>query len=89
MKAIITKYLGATNTKGSRIKASDGGRNSVTIPYPHELDSEDAHRKAAEALRDKMGWKGKLIAGWVKNDCVFVFAPNAAISKAEGGTENA
>lgn len=75
MKAIITKYFGPTNTRGSRIKATDGDRCSITIPYPHELDSEEAHRKAAEALRDKMKWKGELIAGWIKNDCVFVFKP--------------
>lgn len=53
MKAIQTKFIPATNTKGSRIKAFDCDDNSITIPYPYELDSPCAHKKAAIALRDK------------------------------------
>jgi hypothetical protein len=73
MKAIQTKYIGPTNFRGSRIKASDGDKNSITISYPYELSGEDVHRKAAEALRDKMGWTGNLIGGGLKNGYVFVF----------------
>lgn len=73
MKAIQTKYFGPTNYRGSRIKAFDGDNNSVTISYPYELSGEDVHRKAAEALRDKMGWTGKLIGGGIKSGYVFVF----------------
>jgi hypothetical protein len=73
MKAIQTKYIGPTNFRGSRIKASDGDKNSITISYPHELSGEDVHRKAAEALRDKMGWTGNLVGGGLKNGYVFVF----------------
>lgn len=46
---IRTRYLGPTNTKGARIRATNGVR-SVTIPYPYELDTEDAHMKAADKL---------------------------------------
>ena len=46
---IRTKYLGPTNTRGSRIKATNGDR-SVTIPYPYELNIEAAHAEAAEKL---------------------------------------
>ena len=73
MKAIQTKYMGPTNFKGSRIKASDCDGNTLTIPYPHELSGEDVHRKAAEALRDKMGWTGELIGGALKDGYAFVF----------------
>jgi hypothetical protein len=73
MKAISTKYLSATNFKGSRIKAYDLDNNQVTIGYPHELSGEDVYRKAAEALRDKMGWTGELIGGGTKDGYVFVF----------------
>lgn len=73
MKAIITKYLPCTDTRGSRIKASDEDGNSVTIPYPHELSGEEKHRAAADALCKKMGWTGKMIAGSLKNNYVFVF----------------
>lgn len=74
MRAIITKYHGATNTRGSRISARDGmGLNRIYIPYPHELDGEPAHRLAAEALRDRMQWKGALVSGGTKDGYVFVF----------------
>ena len=75
MKAITTKYHGATDRRGSRISASDCDANRVSIPFPHELSHDDAHRKAAQALCDKMGWKGSMIQGGIKNGEVFVFAP--------------
>ena len=59
-QTIITRFLGPTNHRGSRIKATSW-RASVTIPYPHELDTGRAHRAAAEALCVKLaeeegGW---------------------------------
>jgi hypothetical protein len=53
MQAIVTKYMGPTNTRGGRIKATaDAG--SITIGYKSELNSEDNHRAAAVALCDKI-----------------------------------
>jgi len=52
-QTIITRYLGPTNHRGSRIKAT-AWRASVTVPYPHELNSDRAHRAAAEALCAKL-----------------------------------
>ncbi len=72
MIAIETKYLGATNTRGSRIKASGNG-NTITIPYPHELSGAACHAKAAVALCKKMDWSGKLISGATDKGYVFVF----------------
>ena len=72
-KAIVTKYLGPTNYRGSRIKASDMDGNSITIGYPHELSGIAVHEKAARALMDKMGWTGKIAGGGLKNGYVFVF----------------
>lgn len=75
MKAIITKYHGPTNTKGSRISASDSDGNRVYISYPHELSGEAVYRAAAEALRVKMGWPElHEIGGGTKDGYVFVFA---------------
>lgn len=76
MKAIETKYLGATDRRGSRIVASDSDGNRVTIPYPHEASGEACHRLAAEALRAKMGWAGKMISGATKTGYAFVFVAN-------------
>ena len=49
MQAIITKYLPATNFKGSRIKASCE-RGSLTVDYDHSKGCEGAHVAAADAL---------------------------------------
>ena len=49
MQAIETKYLPATNTRGSRIKATCE-RGSITIPYPHELSGDACHIAAADTL---------------------------------------
>lgn len=77
MQAIITKYLGYTNTKSSRIKATCQA-GSVTIGFPHELSGMACHAAAAKALVDKMGWNdahyGDLMGGQLpSNDYVFVF----------------
>jgi hypothetical protein len=65
MKAIITKYHGPTNSRGSRISASDEDGNRVTVSYDHA--SHDPHRLAAIALCKKMGWTGTLIEGGLGN----------------------
>ena len=49
MSRIRTRHIGPTDTKGARIKATNGAR-TVTIPYPYELNVEDAHMAAAEKL---------------------------------------
>ena len=72
MKAIRTKYLGPTNTKGSRIRASDEDGNSITIGA-HRLSGEAVHRAAAEALCAEMNWEGAMVAGSLEDGYVFVF----------------
>lgn len=74
MKAIITKYLGPTNFRGSRIKASDGDRNQITISYDDALSSDDAHDAAALALCRKMGWtRYNLMRGGTPTGNVYTF----------------
>ena len=73
MKAIETHYLGPTDRKGSRLVASDGDGNRVTIPYPSDLDPEAAHLKAALALKLKMDWKGRLMQGSTRTGYAFIF----------------
>ena len=57
MQAIQTKYLPATNTKQSRIKAFCNA-GSITIGYPHEHDEARAHYSAAQALIVQLKWTG-------------------------------
>jgi hypothetical protein len=49
MQAIVTKYLPATNTKPTRIKAFCE-RGSITVSYPHELSGDACHRYAVKQL---------------------------------------
>lgn len=54
MIAIYTKYLGPTNTKGSRVKAyAHGDNRSVTIPYDYSGNYEMAHFPAVVAWVEK------------------------------------
>ena len=77
MKAIETKYLGPTNTKGSRIKATDNDGNSIIIPYDYSLDTYEAHEKAAKRLVEKLKWNEKglfeLKGGFLKKGYAFIF----------------
>jgi hypothetical protein len=61
-QAIETKYLGATNAKGGRIKATAWG-GSITLPYDHALDVQGNHKAAADALIAKLGWTGTFAQG--------------------------
>lgn len=74
-QAITVKYLGATNTKPSRFKATaDAG--SVIVSYDYEHDAKQNARIAAETLAAKYGWPNaeKLVGGQTHNgDYVFVF----------------
>lgn len=72
--AIFTRYLGPTNTRGSRIKATARGL-SVTIPLDHALDLTERHEKAARALLGKLGWydRDTALAGETPDGRGYVF----------------
>jgi len=61
-QAIETRYLGPTNTKDGRIKAT-AWAGSVTVPYDHALNPDSNHKAAADALIAKMGWTGTFAQG--------------------------
>ena len=68
MQTIITKYLGPTNHRGSRIKARQsasyaGAPKSVTIDWDYSLNVEQNHKAAAIAFAAKMGWAGQWVGG--------------------------
>ena len=74
MKAILVKYLGPTNTRGTRLKASDLDGNAVTIPYPYALPRGEGKAHAARLLCAKMQWDStNLVEGEIKDGTVFVF----------------
>lgn len=76
MQAIRTKFLGATATKPSRIKAFSS-THSIIIPYDHALTSDDCHARAAQALLGELGWRGEWCGGAIdSNGFVFVYLSN-------------
>jgi hypothetical protein len=62
IQAIVTKFLGPTNFRGSRVKAT-ASAGSVTIEWDHALNPDGNHRAAAEALCRKLGWSGRYVEG--------------------------
>lgn len=74
MQAIETKYLGPTNSRGSRIKATSASGICVTVGYKSQLSSDENHVEAAKLLCRKLGWEtNKLVTGSLKNSMVHVF----------------
>ena len=62
LQAIETKYLGPTDRRGARVKATCEAR-SVTRNWDHSLNVEQNHRAAAEHLQNLMDWSGRLVQG--------------------------
>lgn len=73
MQAITTKYRGPTNYHGAIIIARTESGLRAQIPYPHELNQDDAHRAAAQKLCDKLDWKWKFVSGGIKGGYAHVF----------------
>ena len=53
MQAIQTKYIGPTNTRGSRVKATCW-LTSITVSWDHSASVEENHTAAIEALVCKL-----------------------------------
>lgn len=58
----ITQYLGPTNFRGSRVKASCFA-GSLTVGWDDTLNVEENHYRAVKALQKKLGRTGELIGG--------------------------
>ena len=71
-QAIVTKYIGPTNTRGSRIKAT-AAAGSIFMPRDDSLSIEKNHAKAAQLLADKYGWPGRWFQGGSPNECDYCF----------------
>lgn len=80
-QAITTRYLGPTNSKGSRVKAIARKRDprngyaemSATINLNHALSVEQRHCAAAKACAEKYGWSGLWIGGGNLDEDGYVF----------------
>ena len=72
LQAIVTKYFGPGNVRGSRIKAT-AAAGSITVHYNSSLGTDDNHAAAAKAFALKMGWDGYWFAGGMPEGCGNVF----------------
>lgn len=54
--AVQVKYLGPTNTKGSRYRARSKGNGSLTVAKDYSMSCEDNARYAAHCLLEKLRW---------------------------------
>lgn len=75
-QAIITKYLGPTDTEGARITATCYSGSIAIDDTHHHLDGKARHLEAAQALCRKLDWTGTLIGGSLPDEAgyAFVFA---------------
>ncbi len=83
MQTISTKYMGATNNLGARIKAvypHGDHPYSVTIPFDYSLNEEELHKVAVQALAKKLGWKGEMIGGHTGTGMIWVFDSGAKVT---------
>lgn len=76
MQAIITKYHGPTNTRGSRIIGKAGNVTVTCDPNDsRRMHHEDIHAECAKQVAAKLGWSGEWAAcqvdrvGWVWVPC--------------------
>lgn len=67
--AIVTTYHGPTDTKGSRIiaRARKGPGFALTVGYYSDAEPDYPHRRAAQALAERLGWHGLWVAGGIDN----------------------
>ena len=62
MKAIQTKFLGPSETRGARVKAWIESGSHV-VPWDHGLEVADNHVAAARKLAELLKWSGRLVGG--------------------------
>lgn len=78
-QSITTKYLGPSNTRGSRIKAvarrrsSLGAEMSLTDSWDCAHNSEENHCRVAKLLAAKLGWFGLWVGGGNVDEDGYVF----------------
>lgn len=63
MQAIITKWLGPTDTRGSRIKVKCQA-GSIVVSWDDGLGVEENHKAAAAVLIKKLGWDADCYGKW-------------------------
>lgn len=83
MQAILVKFIGPTNTRPSRYKASCAA-GSLTLSSDHGLNPQDNAARVAVALCKRYGWikpyYGDLVCGDLK-DGSYVFVMDGDLTE--------
>lgn len=96
MQAIITTYVGPTNWRGSRVKATCE-RGSITVPWDGNLDTQENHENACRAMCEQFdaedrkeygstlaNWSRPKASGWLPSgEWVHCFIPASYVNGAE------
>lgn len=73
MQTVETKFLGPTDSRGSRVKAK-AEAGSVTLSWDHALGLEENHDAAARALIVKLEWtEREWVRGSAQNGSGYVY----------------
>ncbi len=76
-QAIQTRFLGPTNSRGARVRATcEAG--SVTVAWDHALHIGENHVAAAKALAAKLEWDGNWQGGSISDGYCFVMIEDGA-----------
>ena len=70
--AVISKWYGPTNFRGSRItvRRADGGGKSLTVGWDYALGIIENHAEAIKAYLEMMNWGGNYAVGSTKTGAV-------------------
>lgn len=71
-QAIVTKYLGPTNLRASRVKAT-AQAGSITVYWDDALNESANHAAVARALAVKLGWTGGFVGGGMPQGLGYCF----------------
>ena len=74
MKIIKVIYLSATNTLGTRLKATDGEGNTLTESMDYSKRVREQAESIANKLCKKMSWDVTLQGGIYKNEHYFTMS---------------
>lgn len=82
-QAIITRYHGPTNFRGSRVTAT-ASAGKATVAWDHALSADENHAEAAKLLCEKFDWTGTLVGGTLADgDRVWTFEQTPREAEAE------
>jgi hypothetical protein len=83
MKAIQTKFIGPSETRGARVKAWFKG-NAATVSWDYGSEIVDNHAAAVLELVASLKWSGRLVGGTLPDESMaWVFVDGSVVAVVE------